>query len=181
MSVPKHAELATGAGQRLLIRTFGLLAIDLHPAPLRHTPLPQPTALKFETRTIEALLIYLACQVRPVSRDLLAELLWPERTRCRRAPTCALPCIAYARQLAPFLLVTRQRIALNPHTFDLDAGQFETHLTNGQLDQATALYHGDFLTDFYLDESPPLSSGRCWNGNACAPSRWPRGSSRSNN
>jgi DNA-binding SARP family transcriptional activator len=67
----------------LSIHTFGVLAVELRPVPLADAPVVshEPKPLKLETRTIEALLIYLACHERPLSRELLAELLWPDRTQ----------------------------------------------------------------------------------------------------
>src|SRR5829696_2845077 len=76
--------------ERLSIHTFGGLAVWLGDAaqpvtgPAENTDLDRDAAgqtIKFETRTVEALLVYLACQGRPLGRDALAELLWPERTQ----------------------------------------------------------------------------------------------------
>ena len=63
----------------LAIHTLGTVAIELHAAPVVGAPVNQPDyqRLHFATRTVEALLIYLVCQGRPLGRDVLAELLWP--------------------------------------------------------------------------------------------------------
>lgn len=157
MVVPKHSELETGSDQMLIIHTFGVLAIALHPGQWAEATVVAPASkpLKLETRTIEALLVYLAYHERPISRDLLAELLWPERTQTQAQANLRLALHRLRRQLDPFLFVTRQSVGLNPQAaIALDARRFETLLTNGQLEQATSLYHGDFLADFYLKESP---------------------------
>lgn len=52
----------------LRIRTFGGLSTYLGAAPVAG----------FGARSAEALLVYLACRARPVAREVLAELLWPE-------------------------------------------------------------------------------------------------------
>ena len=57
--------------QPLAIRTFGALSITLG---------DRTEPLRFSAHSVEALLIYLACQDRPLGHDELAELLCPERT-----------------------------------------------------------------------------------------------------
>ena len=105
--------------------------------------------------TVEALLVYLACQDRPLGRDELAELLWPERTQEQSRMNLRGAIYRLRGQIEPYLLITRQNLALNPHaTIDLDARQFERYLAAGQLAAAVALYRGDFLEGFYLDGSP---------------------------
>ena len=37
----------------------------------------------FESRKVEALLVYLACNARPQSRDVLADLLWDNLSQTR--------------------------------------------------------------------------------------------------
>jgi len=141
----------------LTIRTLGTTVIALRLAPPNDAPTATPEIrhVKVETRTTEALLLYLACQGRPVSRDLLAELLWPERIQEQARANLRLALHRLRRQLDPFLLVTRQSVGLNPNaSIDVDAVEFETHLAAGQLTLATALYRGDFLDGFYLDDSP---------------------------
>ncbi len=157
MVVPKHTELETEFDQMLSIHTFGVLAVELCSVPLAGAPgvAPEAKPLKLETRTIEALLVYLACHERPLGREQLAELLWPDRTQAQAHANLRLALHRLRRQLNPFLLVTRLRVGLNPQAaIALDVRRFETLLTNGQLEQATAVYHGDFLADFYLNESP---------------------------
>ena len=104
---------------------------------------------------MEALLVYLACQGRPLGRDELAELLWPERTQQQARMNLRVALYRLRPQIDPYLLITRQNLALNPNAIvDLDARQFERYLAAGQLAMATALYRGDFLDGFYLDGSP---------------------------
>src|SRR3954463_1485793 len=68
--------------ETLSLYTLGGVAIELRhvPNPGASTTKPFHQRLHFRTRTEEALLIYLACQGRALGRELLAELLWPERT-----------------------------------------------------------------------------------------------------
>src|SRR6478672_7079893 len=89
----------------LSIRTLGGLTVYIGDA-------SQP--VRFVTRSVEALLVYLACQGRPLGRDALAELLWPERTQAQARANLSVAIHRLRRQLAPYLLVTRQSVALNP-------------------------------------------------------------------
>ncbi len=143
----------------LSIRTFGGLGIwlDERVQPAREWSVRDTAVrnIKFETRTVEALLVYLACQGRPVGRDFVAELLWPERTQKQARSNLNVAIHRLRRQLEPYLLVTRQTVALNPDTdIFLDAAHFEAHLARGQFAEATALYGGNFLDGFYRDGSP---------------------------
>ncbi|MFN8470291.1 MAG: BTAD domain-containing putative transcriptional regulator [Caldilineaceae bacterium] len=128
------------------IRTFGALSIALG---------NKPEPLRFSAHTVEALLVYLALQDRPLGRDELAELLWPERTQAQARVNLRGAIYRLRGQLEPYLLISRQNLALNPNAgIDLDARQFERHLAAGELATAVALYRGDFLAGFYLDGSP---------------------------
>ena len=128
------------------IRTFGALTVALGDA---------SHLIRLATHPVEALLVYLACQNRPLGRDELAELLWPERTQEQARVNLRVTLYRLRGQVDPYLLITRQHLALNPDAVvDLDARQFERHLAAGEFAMATALYRGDFLGGFYLDGSP---------------------------
>ncbi|MFN8464547.1 MAG: BTAD domain-containing putative transcriptional regulator [Caldilineaceae bacterium] len=130
----------------MFIRTFGALSIARG---------DKPEPLRFAAHTVEALLVYLACQDRPLGRDELAELLWPERTQEQARVNLRGAIYRLRGQIEPYLLVSRQNLALNPNAdIDLDARQFERQLAAGELATAVALYRGDFLAGFYLDGSP---------------------------
>jgi predicted ATPase/DNA-binding SARP family transcriptional activator len=144
----KRVMIVTGktTAKTLSIRTFGGLTVHID-------GVAQP--VQFVTHTVEALLVYLACQGRELGRDRLAELLWPERTQQQARTNLRTTIYRLRQQLDSYLLVTRQSIALNPHALvDLDVARFEMSLASGQLDMATALYRGDFLDGFYLEGSP---------------------------
>ncbi|MFO7539731.1 MAG: protein kinase [Chloroflexota bacterium] len=131
----------------------------------------------FRTRKVQALLIYLAAERQAHKRDLLLELLWPGLPE-RSARSNLRQIIYYLRQLLPdapnngqpLIIVNRQDIQLNPQAdVTVDLAQFQALLDQSQahdhldlflcadcrrhLEQAVALYRGDFLVDFYLDDS----------------------------
>lgn len=143
--------------ETLAIYSLGGVAIELRHPPNAGAPATNPShrRLHFRTRTMEALLIYLASQGRPLGREILAELLWPERTQEQARTNLRVAIHRLREQIDPYLLVTRQSVAINPDSeIFLDTEQFEAHLSAGQLMAATVLYRGDFLDGFYLDGSP---------------------------
>jgi WD40 repeat protein/DNA-binding SARP family transcriptional activator len=131
----------------------------------------------FRTRKVQALLIYLATETQAHMRDRLLDLLWPGLPE-RSARSNLRQIIYYLRQLLPdpphnggsIVIVNRQEIQLNPQAeVSVDVAQFQALLNQSQahnhlelflcvdccrdLEQAVALYRGDFLADFYLDDS----------------------------
>jgi len=152
MFVPDPPKLAT-----LTIRTLGTVTVALQSAPVHTLGGSDPNAqrVQFETRTVDALLIYLACHGRPLGRDALAELFWPERTQQQARSNLRVALHRLRQPLAPYLLITRQTVALNPEApLVLDTAQFEALLAAGRLATALSLYQRDFLDGFYLDGSP---------------------------
>lgn len=139
--------MTTGAvPETLSIRTFGGLAVYQSEG---------ASPLRFATHTAEALLVYLAWAGKPLGRDMLAELLWPERTQEQARTNLRVALYRLRAQVEPYLLVTRQSIDLNPSAaVHLDARQFDGYRAAGELAKAVELYRGDFLDGFYLDGSP---------------------------
>lgn len=130
----------------LSIRTLGEIAVAVG---TNGPPIP------FEARTVQALLLYVSCHRRPLGRDQLAELLWPERSQEQGRANLRVAIHRLRQHLDPYLLITRQTVALDPKApITLDVARFEAHVAAGELAAATALYHGPFLAGFYLDESP---------------------------
>lgn len=134
----------------------------------------------FRTRKVQALLVYLATEPGGHSRDHLMNLLWPGMPE-RSARSNLRQVLYYLRQILPdeggngvngpaAIVANRQEMHLNPEAdVTVDCRQFEAlldsvhtheHLdlflcpdcTQG-LEAAMALYVGDFLADFYLEDS----------------------------
>lgn len=153
---------------RLSLSLLGLFEVTLADQPLT----------VFEYDKVRALLAYLAVEVdRPHRRETLAGLLWPDRPerRARQSLSQALfklrRVIGDAEAKPPFLLVTPQTLQFNPSSdYHLDVTTFTDLLTTCQahthdgletcaacvarLQQAVALYRGNFLTGFSLSGSP---------------------------
>ena len=119
------------------------------------------------SRAAEALLIYLACNPRPVAREKLAELLWAERSAAQALANLRTILTPLRRELGEYLIVTRQSLAFDhSRAHWLDAAEFErgytaldlarmTTLDEGRAQRLRAvldLYQGDFLEGFYLKD-----------------------------
>ncbi|MBN2005137.1 MAG: DUF2791 family P-loop domain-containing protein [Anaerolineae bacterium] len=143
--------------ERLEIRTFGGLEIKLG-ARVIERGLPQKA---------KALLVYLACTARAHPRPVLADLLWDEGSTSQVANNMRVLLSHLRRELGPYLSIRRDTVALDgaaPHRLDAvelaqaleqslaqrDAAGRLSPTAFGQLDQALALYRGEFLQGFSL-------------------------------
>ncbi len=136
----------------------------------------------FRTSKVQALLIYLAVEAEAHDRKSLTSLLWPGMPDIS-AKTNLRQIVYYLRKIIPeleavedgespvqLMIVNRKSMQLNPGAkVVIDAHEFEVHLANSRshdhldllscavcredLLQAIELYRGDFLHDFYLDDS----------------------------
>lgn len=144
----------------LVIRTFGTPSVEYQGSPI-----------KVDTRKAIALLIYLAAEAQPRSRDAIAALLWPEhdQTRARAALRRTLSVLHKALG-GHYLVIERERLALGGSEAPwVDALEFRRLLASRRthehaekevcpacldpLRQAAALYRDDFLAGFALRDS----------------------------
>lgn len=119
------------------------------------------------SRAAQALLLYLACNRRPVTREKLAELLWADRTSLQSLTNLRTILTPLRRELDDYLVVTRESLAFNLDCdFWLDVDEFEARLREldfpdrgniptdetaaAKLQAALKLYQGDFLEGFHL-------------------------------
>ena len=144
----------------LKIDTFGGLSVVRGAAPIE----------RFITRKVDALLVYLACNPREHPREVLGEMFWDDLSQERTMANLRTTLSNLQAQLAPYLLVTRQTIAINPDSpywvdaVELDAvldsaeehwkrhGQF-TRALIARTEKTLALYRGNFLEGFHLREA----------------------------
>ncbi|GHO49071.1 AAA family ATPase [Ktedonospora formicarum] len=125
-----------------------------------------------DTRKAIALLAYLAVTRQRHSRDALAALLWPDYDQTHARATLRRTLSTLNKALAgEWLQIDRETISLNQHRdFWLDVDEFKAHLEecrNHQhqsassvcdaclepLNRAAALYTGDFMAGFALQDS----------------------------
>lgn len=145
----------------LVIHALGSPSIDYHDVPI-----------KVDTRKATALLIYLAVEAQPRSRDAIATLLWPEHDQSRaRAALRRTLSVLHKALDGEYLAIERERLSLSGSSAPwVDVLEFRRYLaarrSHGHsekevcaaclepLQQATALYDDDFLSGFTLRDSP---------------------------
>ncbi len=139
------------------IFTFGGLRIERDGKPLP----------PFAARKEEALLVHLAVTQRSHPREVLADLLWDERTQAQALGNLRVVLSGLRQHLAPYLDITRQMVGLNPeNSIWMDAVELDTELAQiaqqwaapsldiaERLDRALSLYKGEFLSGFYTRDS----------------------------
>ena len=144
----------------LKITSFGGLSVTRGTAPVE----------RFITRKVDALLVYLACNPREHPREVLGEMLWDDLSQERTMANLRTALSNLQAQLAPYLLVTRQTIAINPdNSYWVDANELDavldsaeehwkqrgrlTHALMARTEKALELYQGSFLEGFHLREA----------------------------
>lgn len=144
----------------LRIHTFGGLTLEHNGSPITG----------FHSRKVEALLVYLACTGRPHPREVLAELLWPERSQVQSLANLRTGLSNLRQVLPSHVHTTRRMIALlDESAVWLDVAELERLLTLAGIQErresvlsndeaktlakALDLYHGDFLHGFYVPDS----------------------------
>jgi len=137
----------------------------------------QSIARKFRTDKERALLAYLALEAkRPVNRETLAELLWPDRpegmsrANLRQALLGVRNAIQDQSAPQPLLLVSDEAIQLNRNaSYWLDTDAFRAHLKaanthnhksletctacTNDLQEAVELYRQNFLSNISLEQN----------------------------
>ncbi|MCB8979015.1 MAG: AAA family ATPase [Ardenticatenaceae bacterium] len=135
---------------RLRVSLLGTFQVLLDHQPVTH----------FRSTKIQGLLVYLLLRdEKPLPRELLAALFWPDESEST-ARNNLRQSLFRLRQLLgdldestqPYLLVTRQTVQFNPKSdFALDVQQFLQAVDSGDLATAVSHYHGDLLPGFTCD------------------------------
>ncbi|HLZ49096.1 MAG TPA: BTAD domain-containing putative transcriptional regulator [Candidatus Limnocylindria bacterium] len=113
------------------------------------------TVIVTDTRKATALLAYLAVSEQPQRRGVLAALLWPEadEQKARGALRRTLSVLRSALR-DRWLLADGETVDLDRANVLVDVLEFRRALREGRLEEAVALYGGDFLAGFSLRDSP---------------------------
>ena len=133
----------------------------------------QPVTLPYDK--VRALLAYLALEsTRPLRRDTLTALLWPDQTDKEARHNLSQALLKLRQALDPddaLLVADRHTVQFNPAAaIDVDVVRFETLLHDCQShyhvrpklcttcmdarQAAIACYHGDFLTGLSIPDAP---------------------------
>lgn len=142
-------------GERLDLCVLGNPAVHLN-----GRPLTQNLALKEQ-----ALLYYLAVTRQSHSRHTLAGLFWGNTSEQKAKTSLRVALSGLRKQIPAHLTITHLSVTLDPESdFRLDAADLEhanNHLNDRETDPPlkhlqtiAALYHGDFLRDFFVEGTP---------------------------
>ncbi|MBX3055816.1 MAG: tetratricopeptide repeat protein [Anaerolineae bacterium] len=103
-----------------------------------------------------ALLAYLAATGRPVTREVLAGLLWGETPDAAARASLRVTLNRLPALLRPYLHLSRDTVGLHLNRVSADVQVLATAVSGAPADWATAvaLYRGDFLEGFNLPDAP---------------------------
>ncbi len=121
---------------------------------------------KLISRKAELLLAYVAQEQRPHSREVLATLLWDERTQQQASANLRTVISSLRKHAGDFVDISRQTVALKAGVW-VDTAVFQQQLTEAQkempsaaaaaeIEAALALYKGDFLENVSVRGSMAL-------------------------
>jgi DNA-binding SARP family transcriptional activator/tetratricopeptide (TPR) repeat protein len=108
-----------------------------------------------QRRRLALLAVLAAARNRPVSRDRLLALMWPERDADFARHSLAQLVYGARQQLGDDALISgADDLQLNPARVWSDVAAFEDALDQGAVESAVPLYAGPFLDSFFIDEAP---------------------------
>jgi TolB-like protein/DNA-binding SARP family transcriptional activator len=108
-----------------------------------------------QRRRLALLCVLSQMRERPVSRDKLLALFWPESESVKARHSLADSLYQLRRELGESaILSTGEDLRLNPDVVTSDVAELEDALARGDAARAVALYHGPFLDGFFLGDAP---------------------------
>lgn len=116
----------------------------------------------FVSNKVPALVAYLSMSQRPLSRDILAALLWGELAEADARNNLRQALSNLRRLLEPYIIITRETVTFNhqqPYWLDVEhfTGVTQNAATTPGIDhliQAVSWYQGDFMEGVFLREAP---------------------------
>ena len=116
----------------------------------------------FRSQKALVLLAYLICENRPVTRDYLAGLAWPEMAQSQALGLLRRSLHDLNSKLPGCLAIDRRTVHFSPTTpTTVDIQTFMTLMAANDLDgwtTAAACYRSPFLQGIYVDDAPELES-----------------------
>ncbi|MEM7118185.1 MAG: tetratricopeptide repeat protein, partial [Chloroflexota bacterium] len=112
----------------------------------------------FNSNKTRALLAYVAAHAQPLSRSSLATLLWGDMPEERAATNLRKSLTNLRKLVGDYLAITRQTVGMSETAvINLDINAFQALANNvdehHRLEQAIALYQGDFMAGVYIKNS----------------------------
>ena len=108
-----------------------------------------------QRRRIALLACLAVARGRPVSRDKLLALLWPETDSERARHLLSDSVYLVRKELGEAAVLSLgDDLKLDPALVTSDVAQFDQALSEGRLEQAAAHYGGPFLEGFHINDAP---------------------------
>ena len=131
----------------LRLRTFGGLSLEDGPT--------GGVKRAAQRKRLAFLAVLVANRHRPVTRDKLLGLFWPERPADEARHSLAQLVYALRRDFGDDLLLSgADDLRTNPDALSADVVDFENELDRGNLETAVALYAGPFLDGVFVNDAP---------------------------
>jgi DNA-binding SARP family transcriptional activator len=120
------------------------------------------TITDFRSQKALVLLAYLICEDRPVTRDFLAGLAWPDATQSQALGLLRRTLHDLNQRLSGCLEMDRRTVRFRPTaTTTVDIHQFTALIAQDEIsarEEAVALYRASFLHGIYVDDAPELET-----------------------
>ncbi len=110
-----------------------------------------------QPRRMAILAVLASADDRPVSRDRLLSLLWPDVEEDRARNNLAQALYALRRDLGEDSIVGTKDVRLDPERVVSDVAEFRSAIKRGDNARAAALYAGPFLDGFHVPSAADLS------------------------
>ncbi|HEY2377308.1 MAG TPA: BTAD domain-containing putative transcriptional regulator [Gemmatimonadaceae bacterium] len=124
------------------LRTFGAVTLERDGIPLK--------GRNTQRRRLALLVLLASARRKPVSRDRLLGLLWPERDQDRGRHALAQLVYELRRDLGASVITGGADDLVFDDDLTSDVGDFEDALQVGSMERAVAVYAGPFLDGFFV-------------------------------
>lgn len=132
-----------------------MIRIEVLGDPVLRRPEGPVTGRAAYRRRIALLAILAAARGRPVGRERLIGLLWPEQPADSARHALSEALYVLRKELGEATFVSHgDEVALNPGHATSDLDDFERELEAGRAEEAVRLYRGPFLDGFYVSDAP---------------------------
>lgn len=106
-------------------------------------------------RRLAVLAVLAAARGRPVARERLIGLLWPEHSGTSARHLLSESLYVLRREIGDEIIVSSgDEIGLNDAVLACDVAAFEGAIEAGELEHAATVYRGPFLSGFYVSDAP---------------------------